>query len=574
MLADITIDNLGVIPHATATFSPGLTVLTGETGAGKTMIVTGLKMICGHRSDPSRVRSGADAAVVEGRFSFSGMDDRAATAARQVAADAGAEADENGDYVAVRKIFAQGRSRAHLSGRSVPAATLAGFTAPFLSIHGQMDQMRMLDPAEQLAVVDASDPRIAPLADKVARSWREWKQLADKLKELTGRSRHTAQEIDRLKFAIDEIDRVAPQPDEDSELKNTIRRMQDVDDLREAATRALALIDGAPGQDYYGDNEPAADQLGAAQQQLLSTSDSVLTGLGQQLADITSQLGDISRELGGFIDGLDADPAGLEELLGRQAQIKQLTRKYAADINGVLAWREKAGKKLATLDISPEKIDRLSAQTREAKKQLDADAEELTTHRCAAAARLAAAVTGELSGLAMGGSRLEIAVTDTPVGSSGKDQVEFLLGAAPGEPARPLSQAASGGELSRVMLALEVNLAGAGGSRTFIFDEVDSGVGGRAAVEIGKRLASLARTNQVIVVTHLPQVAAFADQHLHVSKSITDGKRAASGIAVLEGDTRVAELARMLAGLDDTDTGRAHAAELLAAAAGYRDSLA
>ncbi|MCK7637136.1 DNA repair protein RecN [Corynebacterium sp. P7202] len=565
MLAEITIENLGVIPVATTELDGGLTVLTGETGAGKTMVVSGLRLLCGGRADASRVRTGATQAVVEGRFLIDGLPGDTARAVSELVDAAGGTADENGEFIASRTVNATGRSRAHLGGRSVPAATLADFTADLLTIHGQNDQLRLLSPERQLAALDRFDPAVAPLLVDYREAWKTWRDKARDLKERTTRRRELAQEVDRLRFAIGEIDEADPSPGEDLELKEQIRRLQDVDGLREQATSAVVAVDGPEalgGGDGVSDVSGASDLLGAAQSALAGSQDPVLAAVAARLGEMTSQLGEISAELGAFLSGLPADPDALEQMLQRQQQLKQLTRKYAADIDGVLAWRDKARRKLAAIDVSGEAVEKLQAETLRAEKKMLSAAKKLTRARTVAAERLGSEVTTELHGLAMAKSRFEVALRQVAPGPDGADDVEFLLAATPDAEARALATTASGGELSRVMLALEVILSAGTSGTTLVFDEVDAGVGGRAAVEIGRRLARLAVDNQVIVVTHLPQVAAFADTHLHVAKQVGDSA-VTSGVEVLDEERRVEEISRMLAGLDDTATGRAHARELL-----------
>ncbi|MDO5511579.1 DNA repair protein RecN [Corynebacterium sp.] len=562
MLADITIENLGVIPSASAELAEGLTVLTGETGAGKTMVVTGLRLLAGGRADASRVRAGAHQAVVEGRFVTSRLPDTVAAQIADLVDTAGGAPDENGEFIASRTVSAAGRSRAHLGGRSVPAATLAEFSAPLLTIHGQNDQLRLLAPEQQLAALDRFDPAITPLLTTYQEAWRTWRTLARDLRDRTESRRELAQEIDRLQFALDEIDAVEPEPGEDADLLVQIRRLQDVDTLREEASTALAAIDGPEAFGGVSEEDPASTLLGRAAAALSGSEDAELTELGERLATITSQLGDIAAELGGFLSDLPADPSLLEESLQRQQQLKLLTRKYAPDIDGVLTWRDKARARLARIDISSEALDELKKQVAAAEKAMRAAAKKLSSARTKAAARLADLVTTELQGLAMAKAQLSVEVRQVEPGREGADEIELMLAPNAGTPPRPLASSASGGELSRVMLALEVILSAGTQGATLVFDEVDAGVGGRAAVEIGRRLARLAAHNQVIVVTHLPQVAAYADTHLHVSKNVGD-EAVTSGVLTLGPQERVEELARMLAGLDDTDTGRAHATELL-----------
>lgn len=571
MLAEISIQNLGVIPSASAELSAGLTVLTGETGAGKTMVVTGLRLLTGGRADASRVRSGASQAVVEGAFSTASLGVGARGRVAELAAGAGAEEDENGEYVVTRSVKATGRSKAHLGGRTVPAATLTEITAPLLTIHGQNDQLRLMSPDQQLAALDRFDPQIQDVLAGYREVYSEWRRAARELKERTEKKLELAQEVDRLRFAIEEIDAVAPVEGEEEELVATINRLQDVDALREAAAGALAAIDGSEAAGALsgglgaGEESAASTLVGQAADGLAGASDPSLKDLGSRLREVSAVLGDVSVELGGYLEALPSDPGELDRLLQRQQELKSLTRKYAPDVAGVIAWRAKAGKRLGKIDTSDGAVEKLKKRVAELEGELAARAGRLSAAREAAAKSLGAAVTEELHGLAMPKAQLEVHVERAAFSRDGADAVEIRLAPNTAMEAKPLSTSASGGELSRVMLALEVILSGSAGGATLVFDEVDAGVGGRAAVEIGRRLARLASNNQVIVVTHLPQVAAYADTHLHVSKNVGD-EAVTSGVRSLNEAERVEELARMLAGLDDSDTGRAHAAELLSRA--------
>jgi len=575
------IQGLGVIDDATLELDAGLTVLTGETGAGKTMVVTGLTLLGGGRAEASRVADGARRAVVEGRFT-------ADAAALAVADEVGAEADDDGALIAVRTVGADGRSRAHLGGRAVPVGVLARLADSALAVHGQNDQLRLLRPAEQRALLDrfAGDAVGVPLQRyRAVRS--EWQAVAAELVERRDGARRLAQEADLLRHGLTEIEAVDPQPGEDRELTEEARRLAAADDLREAAGTARAAIAGGDAMD---DAAPAALALvGEARHRLAASGDGALAALDTVLGDVLAQLDDVAGELTIYLDRLDADPERLAHVLGRQAELKALTRKYAADIDGVLAWAQQARKRLEHLDTSDDALAALASRRDALAAELAGHAATVTRARTAAAERLADRTTAELGGLAMPDARLLVAVTPRPAGpgapdaltvgdtslaagADGVDDVELRLVAHPGATPQPVHKGASGGELSRVMLALEVALAGADPVPTMVFDEVDSGVGGRAAVEIGRRLARLAARHQVVVVTHLPQVAAYADRHLLVDKARAGDGPARSRVRTLDEGERVGELARMLAGLDETDTGRAHAEELLAAARAHRDA--
>jgi DNA repair protein RecN (Recombination protein N) len=583
VLSEIRIESLGAISVATAEFDRGLTVLTGETGTGKTMVVTGLHLLGGARADANRVRSGADRAVVEGRFTTADLDDHATTQIDEMLDASGAERDEDGSIIALRSVSRDGPSRAYLGGRSVPAKSLSGFTTELLTLHGQNDQLRLMRPDEQRAALD----RFAAVGARLERYRKlrdAWQSARRDFVDRSNRARELAQEADRLKFALQEIDAVDPAPGEDDALIADIRRLSELDALREAAAGARAALSGAAEDavvDPTGQPSSAADRLARAKTALESTDDATLRGLADQLGEALTVVGDAARELGGYLSELPADASTLDAKLARQAELRTLTRKYAADIDGVLQWAGEARDRLAHLDVSEEALAGLQRCVDDLATQLATAATELSKARSQAAKRLAKEVTGELAGLAMADAEFTITVTTMPAalddpaavmvpsgarahaGGDGVDQVEFGFAAHRGMTVLPLAKSASGGELSRVMLALEVVLAASMTGTTMVFDEVDAGVGGRAAVQIGRRLARLARNRQVIVVTHLPQVAAYADVHLMVDSA---GRGGASGVRRLDGDDRVAELARMLAGLGESDTARAHARELLEAA--------
>ncbi|BBZ07983.1 DNA repair protein RecN [Mycolicibacterium doricum] len=579
MLSEIRIESLGAISAATAEFDRGLTVLTGETGAGKTMVVTGLHLLGGARADPNRVRSGAERAVVEGRFLTTDLGDGVARRVDDLIESSGAERDDDGSIIAARSVTKDGPSRAYLGGRSVPAKSLSTFTTELLTLHGQNDQLRLMRPDEQRAALDRFADVGKPLRRyHVARD--EWLAARRDLTERRRRERELAQEADRLKFGLSEIDAVDPSPGEDDALVDDIRRLSELDALREAALTARYALAGAD-DDAIGDASSAAHLAAQAKSALEGTDDATLRSLAAQLADAVAVIGDVSGELGDYLGALPTDASALETRLARQADLRTLTRKYAADIDGVLAWAEESRKRLDQLDVSEEALTVLERRVGELQSQVAAAAADLTKARLKAAKGLSKAVTAELAGLAMAGAEFTVSVAPLAVraddsapltlpdgvvvhaGHDGVDAVDFGFAAHRGTEVLPLSKSASGGELSRVMLAIEVVLAASAHGTTMVFDEVDAGVGGRAAVQIGRRLARLARTHQVIVVTHLPQVAAYADAHLVVDSS---GRGKASVVRRIDDDDRVAELARMLAGLGESDSGRAHARELLDAA--------
>ncbi|WP_406815787.1 DNA repair protein RecN [Mycobacterium sp. M23085] len=578
MLTEIRIESLGAISAAVGEFGRGLTVLTGETGTGKTMVVTGLHLLGGARADATRVRSGADRAIVEGRFTTTDLDEAVIAKLDQMLDASGAERDEDGSVIALRSVSRDGPSRAYLGGRSVPAKSLGDFTAGLLTLHGQNDQLRLMRPEEQCGALDRF-AKAGPALERYCKLRDAWLSARRDLLDRRNRMRELALEADRLNFALNEIDAVDPQPGEDDALVAEILRLSELDTLREAAAAARAALssDEADGTGFS-----ATESLGKARAALESTDDATLQALAGQLGEVLTVVVDAAGELGGFLEELPVDASALEAKLARQAELRTLTRKYAADIDGVLAWARESRERLAQLDVSEEGLAALAARVDELARELAQAAVDLSTIRRKAAKRLAKEVTAELSGLAMADAQFSIDVTldaapsadDAAAlmmpsgelaraGADGVDQVEFGFAAHRGMDQLPLAKSASGGELSRVMLALEVVLAASATGTTMVFDEVDAGVGGRAAVQIGRRLARLARTHQVIVVTHLPQVAAYADVHLVVHGA---GPKGTSVVRRVADDERVAELARMLAGLGESDSGRAHARELLDAA--------
>ncbi|MGW0391958.1 DNA repair protein RecN [Streptomyces sp. NPDC003042] len=569
------IRSLGVIDDAVVELSPGFTAVTGETGAGKTMVVTSLGLLLGGRADPALVRIGAKAAVVEGRLVM-----RPDAPAALRAEEAGAELDD-GALLISRTVSAEGRSRAHVGGRSVPVGLLAELADDLVAVHGQTDQQGLLRPARQRQALDryAGDAVAVPL-EKYAGAYRRLRAVAVDLDAITTRARERAQEADLLRFGLDEIAAAEPLPGEDVELAEEAERLGHAESLASAAQVAHAGLAGNP-EDPEGID---ANTLVAGAHRALESvrsHDPALGALAERIGELGILLADVAGELAGYADDLDADPLRLAAVEERRAALTQLTRKYGDTERGlasVLEWAERGSARLLELDGDDGRIAELTAERDALRAELSQLAQALTDARTEAAERFAAAVTDELASLAMPHARVTIDIRQTEdaegvevggravaYGPSGADDVELLLAPHPGAQPRPIAKGASGGELSRVMLAVEVVFAGSDPVPTYLFDEVDAGVGGKAAVEVGRRLAKLAKSAQVVVVTHLPQVAAFADRQLLVEKTV-DGSVTRSGVTVLEGEDRIRELSRMLAGQEDSQTARAHAEELLAAA--------
>jgi DNA repair protein RecN (Recombination protein N) len=571
MLEEMRIQALGVIDDAVLEFAPGLTVVTGETGAGKTMVVQGLQLLFGARADGGLVRTGAERAVVEGRLRVAADGD----VARRVG-EAGGSLDD-GELVVVRSVHAEGRSRAHVGGRAVPVSVLGELADDLLAVHAQSDQRRLLRPQEQLDALD----RYAGLGDRrtaVAALHDRRVEVSTKLSELLTQARDRALEADMLRHGLREIERVAPEAGEDETLAIEIERLTHADDLAGgAAGAAEALVGG----DAAVSDVDALTLVAQARRLLepLRPHDPEVAALADRLADVTYQLTDVAADIASYATNVDTDPLRLAAAHDRRAALADLTRRYGDDLAEVIAWSRRSADRLAELECDDDTIDALRAELATVREQLTAAATELSAERRAAAARFGAAVTAELAGLAMPKAVVDVCVRQVPdpdgvvvdgaavrCSRAGVDEVELQLAAHPGAQLRPVAKAASGGELSRVMLAIEVIFAGATSIPTYVFDEVDAGVGGKAAVEVGRRLAQLSRTAQVIVVTHLPQVAAFADRHLHVAKN-DDGLVTRTSVVALDDAGRVDELSRMLAGLEASALAHGHAEELLALAA-------
>ncbi len=575
VLEEMRIRSLGVIDDAVVELSPGFTAVTGETGAGKTMVVTSLGLLLGGRADAALVRAGAKAASVEGRIVV-GPD--SAPAARAV--EAGAEV-EDGELLVSRTVSAEGRSRAHVGGRSVPVGLLAELSDDLVAVHGQTDQQGLLRPARQRQALDrfAGEAVSVPLA-AWTKAYQRLRKVSGELDEITTLARERAQEADMLRFGLEEIAAAEPQAGEDAELAAEAERLGHAEALASAATTAHGALAGDPADPETVD---AGALVSAAHRALeaVRAHDPALAALADRLGEVSILMGDVAGELAGYADNLDADPLRLAAVEERRAALTQLTRKYGEDISAVLSWAEESAARLTELEGDDERIGELTAERDTLLTELTALAQQLTDARTDAAKRFADAVTEELAELAMPHARVTFALKrtdaaeaaeslqldgrDVAFGPHGTDEVELLLAPHPGSQPRPIAKGASGGELSRVMLAVEVVFAGSDPVPTYLFDEVDAGVGGKAAVEVGRRLARLARSAQVVVVTHLPQVAAFADRHLVVEKT-DDGSVTHSGVKAMEGEDRVRELSRMLAGQEDSQLARAHAEELLEAA--------
>ena len=555
MIEEILIRDLGVISEAKLEFGPGLTVLTGETGAGKTMVLNALGLLLGERSDSSAIRKGQDQAFVEGRWLLA---ESAVARIREL----GVELDDQ-ELLVNRSVSSEGRSRAALSGKSVPVGILSEIGEQLVVVHGQSDQIRLRSAVAQREALDhfAGDA-LAKVLSEYSAVYENWKQASTRLTELTTQLEARSREADQIRSAVEELSSLDPKPGEDIELADKASKLTHLEELRIAATAAHDNL----SSEGFDDSSDALTMIGKARRALetVSEHDPELAALAQQLKEIGYSLNETSASISGYLASLDGDGSSeLERVQQRRSELTSAMRKYGPTIDEVIAFLENSGARLLELDSSDKEIQELTILEQSLAKQATELARSITELRTKAASSLAKAVTAELAALAMAGASLEVSVsTGVELSSSGADQVSILLSAYPGAEPRALGKGASGGELSRIMLAIEVVLAKSELAPTFIFDEVDAGVGGAAATEVGKRLATLAQNTQVIVVTHLPQVAAFATRHLRVLKSVSD-QYTATDVVRLEGDAVVQELARMLSGLSDSESGKTHAKELL-----------
>jgi DNA repair protein RecN (Recombination protein N) len=573
VIGELRIRGLGVIEDAELALGPGLTVLTGETGAGKTMVLTALGLLLGSRADTGAVRVDAGRAEVEGVLDVSALPDVAARAD-----DAGASV-EDGMLVVGRTVSPGGRSRAVLGGRTVPTSVLVELADDLVAVHGQSSQVALARPERQRALLDAYAGAAAlALRDDVAAHVDRLAAIDADLHEIRTQARERAREADLLRHGLAEVESVAPQPGEDESLAAEESRLANADRLRTAVAQARGALAG----DEAGglDSADALSLVATARQAMQAAEhlDPGLADLASRLASAAYALTDTAADLSSYLADLDADPARLEAVAARRADLAHLYRRYGEDIPAVLAWAEQAAGRLLVLDDDESRERELVAERSSVQAELAHAAQALSQLRHDAGQRLSVAVTAELASLAMPSATFTVQLTrrDDPdgltvdgtgvaVARTGVDHVQFTLAAHPSAPARPLGKGASGGELSRTMLALEVVLAAADPVPTLVFDEVDAGVGGSAAVEVGRRLARLARHAQVIVVTHVPQVAAFADRHVVVHRD-TSGHVSASDVCVLDEGDRAQELARMMAGIEASDVALEHARELLDAA--------
>lgn len=571
MIEELHLRSLGVIDEATIRLGPGLTVVTGETGAGKTMLLTGLSLVMGGRAEGSMVRGSADRADVDGQWLIA--EGTAVAAAVEELGGAVDRSDEGIQVILGRTVSGTGRSKAFAGGRSVPASALAELTAGLVTVHGQSDQLQLKDTRNQRALLDrfAGQELTEVLADFSAALVR-LRQAERERDELLAQRQEREREAVLLRHGIEEIAAVQPESGEDASLKQQASALANVTDLLEAMGSAHQSLTGGDGG-----LDSALDLLVKASRDLDRAAgfDASVRPLQDSLGRVMDELSVLAGEVAHYAATLDADPARLAEVEERRRQVNELMRRYGPRLDDVLEWWKNAEESVSEVDGAHERLAALGEEISLLTDRVRAGALEATAKRTSAASTFATHITDELQELAMPDAQVTIDIESTDdlaaMTVHGADTVTMLLTPHSGSDPRPLGSGASGGELSRLMLAIEVVLAGVGTTPTFVFDEVDAGIGGRVAVEVGRRLARLAKTAQVIVVTHLPQVAAFGDSHVVVTKD-SAGQVTSSSVVTVEGPDRVKELVRMLSGLEDSESGARHATELLQLAESERSA--
>lgn len=544
VLEELHVRDLALIEEVWLEFGPGMTVLTGETGAGKTALLGALKLLLGDRADSQSVRAGSAEALVEGRFSVNGD-----------------------DLVVVRRVRSDGRGRCTLDAEMTTVGALATTVGPLVELHGQHEHQALLTPATHVGYLDrwAHDrvtPRLAEYREALD-AWRAAKSARDRLREGIAQA---ARDADYLRFVLAEIDAVGPTPGEDAELERRVPALQHAERLAQSAGEAASLLRGDRGA--LDDISGAVAALGK-----VAGIDPAIDEFSGRLREAEALVDDVGIALRAYRDTVDDDPAALAAVHDRLARLNGLVKKYGPRLDDVIARRDEAAAALAAADAGDDALAQADVALAQADVAIVAAAESLAAERAAVAPGFVEALADAVSDLAMSGSAFEVSFTDVPRAewhADGSQRIEFLYSPGPGQPARQLSRIASGGELSRVMLALKGVLGSADRVGTLVFDEIDAGIGGATALTVGARLAALAREHQVIVVTHLAQVAVFADDHLVVSKQAS-GESVATSVTRVEGEGRLAEVARMLAGTD-SETGIAHARELVEQASRMADA--
>lgn len=560
MLTFLRVRHLAIIDQLEVELGPGLNVITGETGAGKSILIDALSLVLGERARPELVRTGAKQAEVEALFDI-GDDPEALARLSQ----SGIEPES--ELVVRRVVSASGRTRAYVNGSLASAGQLAELARGLVDISSQHEHHTLVDPSTHLGYLDAFG-KLEPVRERVAEAHRALREADDALREAEAAAASRGEREDLLRFQIREIDELAPKPGEEQELAEERER------LRHAAR--LASTAGGAEDALYAQDGAVCELLGRLSTEVRDAAriDPKLEPIADVMDAALAHLEEAARELGAYARDITMDPERLAEVEDRLARLKRLTRKYGGDVEGILAHRDVAAKELAALEHAEERITELESVRQRALEDAAEAARALSTERKRIADELASRISEELASLGMGGARVtvqvaplaerggELTVDGARLSETGIDRVEFLIAPNRGEEPRPLRKVASGGELSRAMLAIKRVLAGVGRAGLYVFDEVDAGVGGAVAEVIGQKLADVARHHQVICITHLAPIAVYADRHYRVAKSV-EGERTKSRIEVLNEKDRLEEIARMVGGLKITESHRNAAAEML-----------
>ena len=569
MLSEIDVRNYALIERLSLRFGNGFNVLTGETGAGKSLVIDCVGLVIGGRASSESVRAGCDSAVVEAVFNISDVPDVEALLLEQ-----GIDPEPDGTLIVTREVSRQGRSRCRLNGRIVTLTALSAIGERLVDIYGQHEYQSLARPSRHIGLLDAfGGARLEQVRDSVRQLYEEWRECEEELAELRQHARERAQRADLLAFQVNEIESANLEPGEDVHLVAEQTVLANAESLYDAVVRAYSLI----YESSYPDIASARDMLGEALEELDNASriDGTLTSLAESLSALCDHTTEISRALREYRDSIEFDPERLAEVEERLSAISRLKRKYGDSLADVIEHGQLAREELESMTGAGRRVDELEGRSAALSEELGNCASKLSAMRCEIAAELEKEVSRELRDLSMphavfkvdvGRKRdgHEIVVDGTPVviGPDGFDDVEFLFSANPGEEPRPLARIASGGEMSRVMLAIKSVLAVADAMPTMVFDEVDAGIGGEAAIAVASKLANIGKVRQVLAVTHLPQIAAVADNHYAVSKLERSGRTEVT-VEKLDIEERVTEVARMLAGEAPSSVTVAHAREML-----------
>lgn len=565
MLLELNIENIALIESLRIEFGQGLNVLTGETGSGKSIVVDCVNLVLGGRAERDLVRTGAEKGRVQALFDVSGC-----APARALAEELGADC-EDGLLAVSRELSRGGRNVCRVSGAIVPLSALRRLTGMLMDIHGQHEHQSLLNPARHIDFLDAfGDAGHAARMEQVRKLHAERTQQASALKKLLSDAAEKARLIDMLTFQTGEITEAKLKPGEEERLTAKLRVLENAEKIHEGVDRAYALT-------YRGGSRAASAQellqRAAEAMEGIAGIDPRYEALSGRLRELYYSVQDVGYELQDILDHLTFDPAKIDKISERLDQIDRLERKYGPSLEDVIAFGERAGARLEELRASDERVEERKAALKRVDAELKTACEALTQSRRALADGLSRAVMEQLGDLGMAKTRFEIRIEPEPKpGATGADRVEFLISPNPGEPLKPMSAIASGGELSRIMLALKAISMDAGGVDSMVFDEIDTGVSGRMAQVVGEKMCRIARSHQVLCVTHLPQIAALGDVHFVVEKR-TDGERTQTSVHRLNDEGRVRELSRLVGGAEDSESSLSHARHMLSDAAGVRQRL-